>query len=62
MSLRKEIERLEKYVIKKSVLDMDSFRTLFNEVAELMDRVEALEKGKPCECKKENEDGHKDRN
>ena len=56
--LRKEIERLEKYVIKKSVLDMDSFRTLFNEVADLKDRVETLEnrQHKTCECKKENED------
>lgn len=52
--LRKNLERLETYVIKKSVLDMDSFRILFNEVAELKDKVEALEKGKPCECKKEN--------
>ena len=60
--LRKEVARLEAYVIKKSILDIDSFKSLFDEVAELKDRVKALEKGKPCECKKENEDGFKDNN
>ena len=60
--LRKEIDRLEVYVVKKSILDIDSFKSLFDEVAELKDRVEALEKGKTCDCKKENEDGLKDNN
>ena len=62
MSLRKRVKETENYVIKKSLMDLKTFELLFEEVAELMDRVEALEKGKPCECKKENEDGHKDRN
>ena len=60
--LRKKVERLEAYVINKSLLDIHSIKSLFDEVAELKDKVEALEKGKPCECKKENEDGLKDRN
>lgn len=60
MSLRKRVKETENYVIKKSLNDLETFKLLFEEVSELMDRVEALEKGKPCECKKENEDGIKD--
>ena len=54
MSLRKRVKETENYVIKKSLMDLKTFELLFEEVAELMDRVEALEEGKPCECKKEN--------
>lgn len=62
MSLRKRVKETENYVIKKSLMDLKTFELLFEEVAELKDKVEALEKGKPCECKKESEDGIKDRN
>ena len=46
----------------QTILNTELLKTLFDEVAELKDRVEALEKGNHCECKKESEDGIKNNN
>lgn len=59
MSLRKRVKELEMRITVQTLLNIESFNVLFDRVSELIDRVEALEKGKPCECKKENEDGLK---
>lgn len=56
MSLRKRVKELEMSITAQTLVYTESFKVLFDGVSELIDRVEALEKGKPCECKKENED------
>lgn len=62
MSLRKRVKELEMLITVQTLLNTESFKALFDVASELLDRVEALEKGKPCECKKENEDGLKNNN
>ena len=60
MSIRKRVKELEKRIAVQTLLNTELFKVLSDEVLELIDRVEALEKGNHCECEKESKDGIKD--